>query len=166
MWQTQATSRTITTGNIMRLITLWLLILMPTGLAFSADRKQVTMREVLDLGKVTSIKVLSLPEEVLVRAGLTPDLLIANYRSYLDLDRSTPRWKMFEESMERTVLEPTDERADYRWAILFRDAQRRTEHTLAVDRLKRVAEFDGKRYRMRGNLFDWLKSQRRLLIPR
>ena len=127
--------------------------------AHAAESKQVSLNKVVNLDGVVSIKVLSTPERETVRIALTPELLLANYRSSFELSRTAPGWKEFERSVERTTVEHSGDRGDHRWAILFRDSAGRTKHTLAVDRRRQLANFDGQAYSIRGDLLSWKKTQ-------
>lgn len=145
---------------------LWLTIAFPFGAVAIADSKPVSVNEIVDLKSVTSIRVLCTPERELVRIALTPELLIANYRSSFELDRSASAWNEFKRSAEHTTLEHSGERGDHRWAILFRDFAGRTKHTLAIDRKRRLANLDGKAFNIRGEILSWLKRQSKLLAGR
>jgi hypothetical protein len=149
-----------------RTAVLWLSIAFPFVVMATADSKPVSVNEIVDLKSVTSIRVLCTPERELVRMALTPELLIANYRSSFELDRSASTWNEFERSAERTTLEGIRDRGDHRWAILFRDSAGRTRHTLAIDRKRRLANLDGKAFSIRGELLSWLKGQSKLLVNR
>lgn len=150
----------------MKVIVLLLIVAFQIATIRAADSKQTSMDRILDLEKVASIRVLSMPERDFVRAALTPELLLANYRSSFELKRAAPNWKGFEQAVKRTTLEGSSERGDHRWAILFRDSAGRTKHTLAVDRKRRFANLNGQAYSIRGDLLSWLKGQTRLLIDR
>jgi hypothetical protein len=151
---------------VVRVAVLWLSIAFPFTALATADSKTVSVNEIVDLKSVTSIRVLCTPERELVRIALTPELLIANYRSSFELDRSASTWNEFERSAERTTVERSGERGDHRWAILFRDSAGRTKHTLAIDRKRRLANLDGTAYNIRGELLSWLKAQSKLLVNR
>jgi hypothetical protein len=161
-----STIRAIISLRLIKIAVLWLTIALPFAAAAAADSKRVSVNEIVDLKSVTSIRVLCMPEHILVRIALTPELLIANYRSSFELERPASKWAEFERAAERTTLEDSGERGDHRWAILFRDSAGRTRHTLAVDRTRRLANLDGKAYKIRGELLSWLKGQSKLLVNR
>ena len=130
-------------GSITRLA----LACLTVGFAFPvhlAESKAVSLNQIVDFKDVASIRVLCTPEREFVRIALTPELLIANYQSSFELDRSASTWDKFEHSAAHTTLETSGERGDHRWAILFRDSSGRTKRTLVIDRKRRLANLDGK----------------------
>lgn len=150
----------------MRMVVLLLMAASQFEIACAADSKQTSMNRIVNLEDVISIRVLSTPEREFVRTALTPELLLANYRSSFELKHAAPTWKEFERVVERTTLERSGEKGDHRWAILFRDSAGRTKHTLAIDRKRRLANYDGQAYSIRGDLLSWLKAQSKLLVNR
>jgi hypothetical protein len=118
-----------------------------------------------DLKEMGKIRVISIPESDLVRVALTPKLLAANYRGMLELERSAQEWAEFEKAVEQTNIIASTNKGDHRWAVLFQSSGR-TKHMLAVDRVRRLANLDGKPYSIQGGLLNWLKAQNRRLIPR
>jgi hypothetical protein len=144
----------------------WLSMTLALVAASAADSKSVSVSQIVGMESLSSIRVICTPEDQLVRLALTPERLLANYESSFELERSAPSWSKFEHSAQQTTLEDSGDRGDHRWAILFRNPSGQTEHVLAIDRKRRLANFDGKAYRIRGELLSWLKAQRKLLVKR
>lgn len=145
---------------------LFVLTALSLGDAFAENPRRIRLDTLIDLEKIESIRLVTVPESHSVRVALTPERLLANFTQTLELKATDDRWHGFLQAVRRTTVERGPDRGDHRWAILFRDSGGRTKNTLAIDRRQRVANLNGQVYSIHGDLLGWLKGQTKLLINR
>lgn len=118
---------------------------------------KVKLSELIELDRVSSVKVICYPEENTVRAALTPDMLLSLYQRKIQIYNGESKiWISLVKALDHTTLTIGGNSGDLRWALIFKDARGDTIKHLSIDRRKKVAILDSKIYHINGELLKWL----------
>ncbi len=111
-------------------------------------------------GSITKIEVLEIPPDIETRTRITPEMLERQfyYKPTFELERgSSPRTKLTA-AMESTSVNPQNEAADLRWAMLFYSYEGKRVGAIYFDANGKRGYLDETAVSFTGGLFQWVDS--------
>ncbi len=135
--------------------------------AIASDGERIPIDKLLNFSEVASVAVLAYPEEVLVRAALSPDFLRKNYTAETKVERTQiSEWSKFSSALSKSTFIASNKDGDFRWLLVFFNRSGKEVAKLAVDREKKVAKMDRNNYLVKGPLLKWIVSIKPFLHDR
>ena len=110
--------------------------------------------------QVQRIEVLYFPEQVLVRAALSPERLELLYRYKLEIRdvRESAEWEGLPSLLRETTVTPSGHRYDHRTAVLLFDKDGRRIASVYFDQFGNGGTINGDSGTIAGGIYHWAKS--------
>ena len=123
-------------------------------------RKETLARvvEALEQSRIARIEILHMPDELLTRSSVLPEMLDSGYFYKLEVKNVPAVKSSLLKALQKLNLSSSDTIPDLRWAIAFYDSENTRITTIYIDSRGRHGVIDGTNIKMNGSLYSWIND--------